>query len=168
MDNDHMTGAELQTMREACNLTREELATLAHVKARSIKHWEQGRMGVPADVAAMVATMEAHAAMMARLLADTSPDVLVRFSSADDLTHASRPAQPIPLGLYGAIIGKAGAILRAQGKPCRVVWFRAEHYAAWREASSLPDTPDMLAKWATAQIPTQARPFKADQPPAFQ
>ena len=33
----HMTGAELQTLREACSLTREELGDLCNVAARTVK-----------------------------------------------------------------------------------------------------------------------------------
>jgi len=49
-----MTGAELQTLREACGLTREHMAQLKGVQARTIKHWENGRAGVPADVQAYI------------------------------------------------------------------------------------------------------------------
>ena len=61
----HLTGAELQTLREACNLTRDELGALCGVAPRTVKHWESGRAGVPADVADVVARLDAtiqHAA----------------------------------------------------------------------------------------------------------
>ena len=71
-----LTGAELQTLREACNLTREELGELAGVAARTIKHWESGRAGVPADVAALAqrldATIQQAADQGARAVAQTS------------------------------------------------------------------------------------------------
>lgn len=38
-------------MREAAGLSREALAQLVGVEARTVKHWEHGRTGVPADVA---------------------------------------------------------------------------------------------------------------------
>lgn len=74
---DPITGAELQTLREACNLSRDELAALAGVAARTVKHWENGRAGVPADVAALVrktdATIEERAyASLLELRADQS------------------------------------------------------------------------------------------------
>lgn len=49
-----LTGAELQTLREAAGLSRDALAGLANVQARTVKHWET-RTGsaVPADVAAI-------------------------------------------------------------------------------------------------------------------
>lgn len=161
MQHDYMTGAELQTIREACNLTREELGTLARVQARSIKHWEQGRMGVPADVAALLLGMEHFAIEQAQALAKAGRAALVRFSRPEDVARHSR--QPTPLGLQGAIIAKARAIMLAQDKPCRVVWFRAELYDAWRDG--LADSPETLAQWAAAQVPVQSQPFKADQPP---
>ena len=56
MNTNHtITGAELQTLREAAGLSRDALAELAQVQARTVKHWET-RTGaaVPADVAAIV------------------------------------------------------------------------------------------------------------------
>lgn len=54
MHHNHLTGAELQTLRENANMPREDLAELAGVQARTIKHWESGRAGVPSDVADLV------------------------------------------------------------------------------------------------------------------
>jgi transcriptional regulator with XRE-family HTH domain len=97
---DPLTGAELQTLREACNLTREELGDLAGVAARTIKHWESGRAGVPADVAALAqrldATIQQAADQGARAVAQASARqggtapadvVLIRYRSADHLRH---------------------------------------------------------------------------------
>lgn len=50
---EYTTGAELQTLREAAGLSREALAELVGVQARTVKHWESGRAGVPADVASV-------------------------------------------------------------------------------------------------------------------
>lgn len=63
--SDNMTGAELQTLREACNLTRENLGELAGVAARTIKHWEHGRSGVPADVADLIRRLDATVSIAA-------------------------------------------------------------------------------------------------------
>lgn len=49
--HEYTTGAELQTLREAAGLSREALADLVGVQSRTVKHWEHGRAGVPADVA---------------------------------------------------------------------------------------------------------------------
>ena len=48
---EYTTGAELQTLREAAGLSREAMADLVGVQSRTVKHWEHGRAGVPADVA---------------------------------------------------------------------------------------------------------------------
>ena len=66
MNTEHMTGAELQTLREACHLSRDELAALAGVQARTLKHWENGRAGVPGDVADLVRSMDARVSRAAR------------------------------------------------------------------------------------------------------
>lgn len=165
MSADYMTGAELQTLREACGLTREELGTLARVQARSIKHWEQGRMGVPADVAAMVQGLYRFTGEQAQTMAKACPAVLLRYSTPEALRAYCPALAKMPLGLHGAIVGKVRALVHAQGKPCRVVWMQAEHYEPWRQASNLPDSEKTQNLWAAQQIAVQSQPFKADQPP---
>lgn len=63
---EHTTGAELQTLREAAGLSRDSLAELVGVQARTVKHWENGRSGVPADVAAVVHNLAQWVNMNAR------------------------------------------------------------------------------------------------------
>lgn len=100
---EHMTGADLQTLREACALSRDDLADLAGVQARTVKHWENGRAGVPADVAALVLGLDAALdactgaefdAIHATWEPGTVP-VLLRFKTAQELRehiHATQPA----------------------------------------------------------------------------
>lgn len=163
MSPDHITGAELQTLREACGLSREELATMAHVQARSIKHWEHGRMGAPADVAAMVQGLNLAIDRAAHIQAQTHQGgALIRYSSDADIKRFLGESLRFPLGAHGAIVGRAWAILKAQGKPCRIVWMRPEVYEAWRQAAGFPDSPKTHQAWATEQIAGQSAPFKAD------
>lgn len=90
------TGAELQTLREACSMTRDDLAALADVQARTIKHWENGRAAVPGDVAALMRDIDAAVDKAAwaeydALRAAWVPGalaVLVRYKTAHDLREA--------------------------------------------------------------------------------
>lgn len=166
MTPDHITGAELQTLREACGLSREELATMAHVQARSIKHWEQGRMAAPADVAAMVQALNLAIDHAAHIQARTyQGGALIRYRSEADIKRFLSKPLKHPLGAHGAIVGRAWAILKAQGKACRIVWMHPEAYEAWRQATGLPDSLKSIDLWAVGQISAQSAPFKADLHP---
>lgn len=172
---DNMTGAELQTLREACGLTREELGDLAHVQARTIKHWENGRSGVPADVATLVESLDSELNSEAlRIAGRNYPHgaVLVRYSSAEDQAHYSS-ANNYPLGAHGAAIGRARQILQARTAPelVRVVWLRPEAYEAWHRETGATEplhTFQPQYRWAVEQLSAQAVPHKADQPPTAQ
>ena len=176
---DPITGAELQTLREACNLTREELGELAGVAARTVKHWENGRAGVPADVAALVqrldATIQQAADNGARVVAQASDShggtapadvVLMRYRSADDLAIYRPDMAGHPASVHGAIVQRLAATLRATGQPVRIVWMDLDDYEAWRAAQDLPDTEATRATWAADQVQAQSMPHRGDQPPA--
>ncbi len=174
---DSLTGAELQTLREACNLTREELGALACVAARTVKHWEHGRAGVPADVAALVqrldATIQQAADQGARAMAQaiarqgTAPDdvVLIRYRDADHLARYRPDMAGQPAGVHGAIVQRVAQAMRQRGQLVRVVWMLPDAYEAWRTAHGMPDLESTRATWAAEQIPHQARAHRADQPP---
>jgi DNA-binding transcriptional regulator YiaG len=184
----HITGAELQTLREACNLSREDFAELADVQARTVKHWENGRSGVPADVSALALKLDttlteatAHALdtiKRAHLAAGTAPAdlALVRYRTAHDLrTNYSHAGQPSPAGdmppeLHAAIVGRVRLVARHLPQwaalPMRVVWFEPADYAAWLASTSNTDTSESRAAWAALQVAPQAIPHRADQPPA--
>lgn len=174
---DPLTGAELQTLREACNLTREELGELAGVAARTIKHWESGRAGVPADVAELVqrldATIQQAADQGARAIAQAiarqgmAPDdvVLIRYRDADHLARYRPDMAGQPASVHGAIVQRLAATLRATGQPVRIVWMDLDAYEAWRTAHALADLETTRASWAADQVAAQALPHRADQPP---
>jgi DNA-binding XRE family transcriptional regulator len=178
MTPDHMTGAELQTLREACGLSREELATAAGVQARTIKHWENGRAGVPADVATLVQLLDNEIdrqALRLSLRRNSHGPVLVRYSSAEDLARYSGEARPYPLGAHGASIVRARQLMQGNAHSLtpacavRVVWLRPEAYEAWHQGTGTSEPlhayrPQYL--WAVEQLSAQAIPHKADQPPA--
>jgi DNA-binding XRE family transcriptional regulator len=174
---DHLTGAELQTLREACGLSREELGHLADVHARTIKHWENGRAGVPSDVAALVQRLDdtLHTAAQHAIATYTGAAappagvVLLRYANAEDL-HRYRPdLVNLPASVHGAIVGRVRAGLRHlpgfEGQPVRVVWLEPQAYDAWRQAAQLPDSEAARTAWATHQVRAQAIPHRADQPP---
>lgn len=102
---DHMTGAELATWREFAGLSREDLAHLAGVQPRTVKHWESGRAGVPADVQAIaqqaayaVRTAAAHALRVidqqARAAAPAAGRTMPLSSQPDSTAHATPGATP--------------------------------------------------------------------------
>lgn len=174
---DPITGAELQTLREACCLTRDELGELAGVAARTIKHWESGRAGVPADVAALVQRLDAtiqqaadqgaHAMAQAIARQGTAPAevVLIRYRSADDLAAYRPDMAGQPASVHGAIVQRLAATLRATGRPVRIVWMDLDDYEAWRAAHGLADLESTRAAWAADQVQHQAKAHRADQPP---
>ena len=174
---DPLTGAELQTLREACCLTRDELGELAGVAARTIKHWESGRAGVPADVAALVqrldATIQQAADQGARAMAQaitrqgTAPAdvVLIRYRDADHLARYRPDMAGQPAGVQGAIVQRVAQALRQRGQLMRVVWMQPDAYEAWRTAHGMPDLESTRATWAAHQVAAQALPHRADQPP---
>lgn len=187
---ENMTGAELQTLREACGLTREDLAELAGVQARTVKHWENGRAGVPADVADLARRLDAivslacHEALYkvrdAAALAGRLPGelVLLRYNADDAARYqvgdAFASLGPLPgaavAALQGAIVNRVRLTLPwfTGFKRCavRVVWMRSDDYQAWRVAAGLADNEAARAQWAVGQLASQTTPRRADQPPA--
>jgi transcriptional regulator with XRE-family HTH domain len=182
---DQMTGAELQTLREACGLTREALAELAQVQARTVKHWET-RTGaaVPADVAAIVRrwarwVLKTSALELARIryclhmTTQGEPKagdvVLIRYKSTSHLPMEDRQ-QDIGADAHGAMVARLMLDLECDGVPVRVVWFDPEKFSDWvTQAQGLPhghDTPAARAAWAAQAIEAQAIPHPADQPPS--
>jgi DNA-binding XRE family transcriptional regulator len=191
MTTQHMTGAELQTLREACNLGRDEFAELVRVEARTVKHWENGRAGVPADVAAVVERLDqsisqavsAGLVALRDLRARAKPGsaegtgggsalgdmVLIRYRTAHDLAKYQPDMRGLPLGAHGAIVQRFRQSLRYlpgfDGVPVRVVWMDTPAYEAWRAACRMDNTPATLSAWADEQIAIQAIPHRGDQPP---
>lgn len=181
----HMTGAELQTLREACNLSRDELATLAGVAARTVKHWENGRAGVPADVAAIVTdidariTVEMHrvtrAAMAWARAGGTGdpvrPAVLVRHGPESwDRWCLEGKLAGLPASVSGALASRCRLWMQAgetgsNVMAARVVWFDDADYVAWLERAGAAPSADTLQRWAAEQVTAQAIPHRADQPP---
>lgn len=189
-----MTGAELQTLREAAGLSREALAELVDVEARTVKHWENGRAGVPADVALVAQA----AAQWVRVTAEKmkleidiwtgklKPMQINRITARGQRTITTKPRPPVVLlryrdtahmhpgqraqgqraDVHGAMVARVAQDLAAEGVRARVVWFDPDAYAAWVDAQRLADTPELHAHWAQGQaLAAQAIPPRGDQPP---
>ena len=186
-----MTGAELQTLREAAGLSREVLAGLADVQARTVKHWEsRASSAVPADVAVMVRTsaawvlktardnlrdilLQIHGGPMAAGVAeamtgifpagaDAPQVVLVRYRETDHMRPQDRE-----LGhLHGAMLARLVLDLIAHGMRPRVVWFDPVDYDRWFDSTVKTGGLISHARWAAQAIASQTRPHAADQPPA--
>ena len=176
---DPLTGAELQTLREACGLSRDELGALAGVAARSVKHWEHGRSGVPGDVADLMRRLDAtieraslqavdvYAQAIARHGGAGVPDdvVLIRYRDADALARYRSDMAGQTAGVHGAIVQRVAHALRQRWQLVRVVWMVPADYEAWRTRTGQHDTEATRAAWAADQIQHQARAHRADQPP---
>ena len=174
--NDTITGAQLQTLPEAAGLSRDALAELAQVQARTVKHWET-RTGaaVPADVAAIVTRLSGWVLHTAReglrqvQQAHHKPAevVLLRYRESAHL-HPQDVAQGLH-DVHGAMVARLVLDLAANGHRARVVWFDPEEFAHWvTHVQGLPpghDTPDARATWAAQAIERQAIPHPGDQPP---
>lgn len=182
MKTEHMTGAELQTLREACHLSRDELATLAGVQARTVKHWENGRAGVPGDVAELARSIDAIISRAAREalahIGGASPEngelVFTRYRSDADL-HRYRPdmrhmpasaqAAMVARVRSGLVLGVVAGIDEASAQALRVVWFEPEQFEAWRAVHNLANNEAARAAWAAQALTTQALAHRTDQPP---
>lgn len=175
-----LTGAELQTLRESCHLTRDELGDLAGVQGRTVKHWENGRATVPQDVAALMHQLNTQATQATRQAINAIKDALrdaeaisiqrvgsadeilfqtarpvdlvqLRYRSAADL-HRYRPdLKGTPLGIHSAIVARVHCQTLELGAPARVIWFDPEAYEAWLDALNRNDTEAHRAQWATSQ-----------------
>jgi len=185
--NQQITGAELQTLREACGLGRDELGEMMGVQARTIKHWENGRAGVPGDVGAylvrldeaineqMQAQREALQASQ-RTQGGRLPAQLVLIRYRTNEPPASSPEQgrcayqlnTLPEGVSGAVLGRLRLELRQspgwERVPVRVVWFDPAGFEAWRQANNQQATETARQQWAAQELALQAIPHRADQP----
>lgn len=193
--HEYTTGAELQTLREAAGLNRDALAELVGVQARTVKHWENGRAGVPADVADVAHTLARWVRMAAdRMHTDTrhwlrqfEPVQVHHISEPEPRTLTAKPAYPLVLVRYqhtadmppaeqekgaradchGAAVTQVVQRLALDGLASRVVWFDPASFASWRQDSQADDTPAARQAWAEHEaMPTQAIPPRGDQPPA--
>ena len=188
--SDNMTGAELQMLREACFLSREDLAGLCNVAARTVKHWENGRSGVPGDVADLVslidATITSASAQGLRQMQEVTQRagaapadlVMLRYNEQEAERYRVRQ-QFASLGnmtgwqaaaIHGAIVNRLRLLMviapGLAGVPVRIVWMRGEEYEAWRSAQGMQDSETTRAAWAAGQVDKQAAAHRADQPPA--
>lgn len=129
-----MTPAELKTLREALGLSQDQLARLAGVQGRTIRHWEAGRNSAPDDVAAMVARIDAgldrqvqQALTTARELiaqAGRLPDCidLLRYRTDADLWAAHPDYAPLPVTTHAVMLARTRRALADLKVASRIVY----------------------------------------------
>ncbi len=152
MNNDTMTGAELQALREACGLDRDQFGELCGVQGRSIKYWEMGQSnhGVPADVEALVLELSA------KIDAETDAQ-LAQWRPGMILLRTGNAAA-------NQVVSRIFYELRKRGQDVRIVSFDLKAFREWLNATNGRDTPAARQQWAKLAIKTQAKPHRADQP----
>ena len=156
MNNDFlMTGAELQALREACGLDRDQFGALCGVQGRSIKYWEMGSSnhGVPADVAALVLELEGQISKEAALQ-------IQHYAGRSDVTALMRTADPV----RNEVASRVFLALRRRGQGARMVAFDVPTFKRWLDATKGRDTPASRQQWAAQAVAQQAKPHRADQP----
>lgn len=157
--NGRITGAELQSLREMCGMSREDLAELAGVESRTIKFWETGKNGVPADVTDLALILAGKTRHILHEVLDREAPLLVRFKTQADFNRAN-PDIDMAYQCWNAAMTAAMAVLEDP----RIVWFDLDSYSAWL-AEQDSDLDDSLTAWAAVALHLQAKPFRGDQPP---
>ena len=149
MSDNYMTGAELQALREACGLDRDQFGELCGVQGRSIKYWETGASnhGIPADVAEMVANLEA------KISNDAANEISLR-SKSKDCHVLMRGGDPIT----NEIAHRVFLALRRRGHDVRIVAFDAQAFKAWIASTGGRDTPESRQVWAVQALSQQKSP----------
>lgn len=144
-----MTGAELQCLREACGLDRDQFGELCGVQGRSIKYWETGASnhGVPADVAEMVTNLEA------KISNDAANEISLR-SKSKDCHVLMRGGDPI----NNEITHRVFLALRRRGQDVRIVAFDVQAFKAWIASTGGRDTPESRQVWARLALLQQESP----------
>lgn len=168
-----MTGAELQTLRESAGLSRESLAELLGVEARSVKHWETRPSACPPDDAAQIAAQasrwvataarEALAELLRQPGAPGALVALVRYRETAHMLPSGR-AQGWHADTHGAMVARLLPEALARGINCRAAWFDPAHYRQWMQAQhpGSADTETMRSEWARAAVEIQSQPKRAD------
>jgi len=154
MNHDYMTGAELQCLREACGLSRDELGARCGVQGRSIKFWETGasKTGVPADVAELVINLEAQ-------ISRDTERTIERCEGVAEVV-LMRTDDPI----RNEIASRVYLDLRSRGRVVRMAMLDPHAYCAWLEQGGIHDSKEYSDEWARQAVKDQAKPHKADQP----
>lgn len=149
---DYMTGAELQALREACGLDRDQFGEMCGVQGRSIKYWEMGQTnhGVPADVEALVTELatKVDAATATQLAAWKPGQYLLRTSNA----------------MQNQVISRVFRALRQQGHHVRIVSLDFKAFNDWMRSNNKRDTPEARQEWARRALKEQAKQHRQDQP----
>ncbi|HEX6518290.1 MAG TPA: DUF1870 family protein [Nocardioidaceae bacterium] len=108
-DDERMTPAELRVVREFLGLTPEWLAGHLGVSARTVRHWEAGKYGIPDGVRLEIEDLEARTAQFvagcAGQLMDL-PDPGVVVYRTDEEYRAAHPGVGFPASWHRACVAR--------------------------------------------------------------
>jgi transcriptional regulator with XRE-family HTH domain len=159
-----VTPAEVRTYREGLGLSARALADrLGLAEERTVRRWEDGSRRVPEGVADELRRLDALVERMVTIglwtWKDAAPGTevaLLRYRTADGRSGDERddlaerdPAAARDLGgadVHGAAVRRLAEAIRREGGTCRIVWFDADAYDAWRGPRR--DTAALRAAWA--------------------
>lgn len=156
---EYTTSAELRTLREMCNMSREELAELVQVEPRTIRYWEKPGGRVPSDVSEALRALATKINALAETLRLLAPAALPRFRAEDDL-------EPWVPGCTPSVWGAAVVRCLMADPTMRVVWFNAADYSDFLTRKGVDHTLSNLSAWARDALSAQAIAAPGDQPPA--
>lgn len=108
-DDERMTPAELQVVREYLGLTPEWLAEHLNVSARTVRHWGAGRYAIPDGVRLEMEDLERRtgefvAGAVDKLMDLPDPGVLTYRSDAE--YHAANPGIEFPASWHRAVVAR--------------------------------------------------------------
>lgn len=114
-NDEHMTNAELRTIREFLGLTGEWLATHLGVNPRTVRDWEQGRSPVPGFARKAVEDIEARTGafitgIVEHLLSAADVGVIVYRNDAE--YHAAHPEIEFPASWHRAVVARVALEVR--------------------------------------------------------
>lgn len=108
-DDERMTAAELKVVREFLGLSGDWLASHLKVSGRTVRHWEEGKYGIPDGVRLEVESLEARtgefvAGVINALMDLPDPGVLTYRSDAE--YHAATPENAWPASWHRAVVAR--------------------------------------------------------------
>lgn len=108
-DDERMTPAEFKVVREFLGLTGDWLATRLDVSGRTVRHWEQGKYGIPDGVRLEIEDLERrtgeYVAGLVEKLMDLPDPVVVTYR--DDAEYqAAHPDREFPASWHRAVVAR--------------------------------------------------------------
>lgn len=158
-----MNPTELNTLRRALWLTREQAGQLNGMTERSWRYLEDGTRAIPQDVQARMRGLDAAASAMADAVWDEHFNLsaktgdlkhvttaLLRYASTADLVAAHPDMAGVPVDMHAAAIDRARQQLEGEGATVRIVLFDRAAYRDWIAGNGLPDNTASRDAWAAS------------------